>query len=968
MADGKVVISTALDNGGLEKGLKGITGKLGGLKSVVSGVAASITAAFSAAAVAVGAVTKQAVDAYADYEQLAGGVETLFKDAASKVMDYAEDAFYTVGLSANEYMETVTSFSASLISSLGGDTAKAADIANMALVDIADNAAKLGSSLESIKTAYQGFAKGQYQLLDNLKIGYGGSKTEMERLLKDAQAITGVKYDINNLADVYNAIHAIQEKLGIAGTTAREAEKTISGSANMTKAAWKNVLAAISGGGDLDKAINNLVYSLTKYFDNIVPVVQRALLGVGELVEKIGPMLVQNVASALIQALPSLMNAVHQMLIGLAKGIYQGIAALFSSEAAEISAQLSETDTSGLGDLVSGFDAATESAEGTAKAAKKVEKSLAGFDEIQKLGGKDKDDGTDAVPSIGGTSIPTVAVAVTPELNKGSNPLFKAAVDKIRGFMEPLNNIDFSAAKESLSRLGGAFRSLADSIGSVFGWAWFNILTPLAEWAVEEAAPASLDALSSAIEATSTTIDVLSKSFDPLWQKLKPVFAWIGDTAITILNDFKEIGKDIAQIWEDNSGKLEETFENIGLAVEAIWTVIEPIFAYIRASLSTLATELPGNELQHIIDQTHSLSEVLTGIITLDPRKVLSGFGDAIEGELTYAGSQTKTFVESLGIDLDTVDQWISDTATKIGDWFSDAWGKVTETWDGVAQWFQDNVITPVEEFFAPVVDWFDELFGSVYDTASDVFYDIGVVAEGCWAIVEEAWKVASDWFEENVTEPIGKYFSDVWENAAAWASDAWEGIKEVFSNVASFFEETFEKAWKKVTEVFAPAGEIFVDIKDGIAESFKEIVNGLIRGLNSIFSNAFDGINAAIGKIRDFRIFEMTPFANMRTISVPQIPYLAQGAVLPPNRPFLAMVGDQRHGTNVEAPLETIQEAVALVMEDLIRSNIAGHEATVAVLKEILEAVLGIEIGDDVIGNAVARYNSKMAIIRGGA
>ena len=137
MADGKVVISTALDNGGLEKGLKGITGKLGGLKSVVSGVAASITAAFSAAAVAVGAVTKQAVDAYADYEQLAGGVETLFKDASSKVMAYAEDAFYTVGLSANEYMETVTSFSASLISSLGGDTAKAADIANMALVDIA---------------------------------------------------------------------------------------------------------------------------------------------------------------------------------------------------------------------------------------------------------------------------------------------------------------------------------------------------------------------------------------------------------------------------------------------------------------------------------------------------------------------------------------------------------------------------------------------------------------------------------------------------------------------------------------------------------------------------------------------------------------------------------------------------------------------------------------------------------------
>lgn len=963
MADGKVVISTALDNGGLEKGLKAVTGKLGGLGKVAGSVAAGITAAFSAAAVAVGAVTKQAVDAYADYEQLAGGVETLFKDASDKVIEYAEDAFYTVGMSANEYIETVTGFSASLISALGGDTAKAADVANMALVDIADNSAKLGSSLESIKTAYQGFSKGQYQLLDNLKLGYGGTKTEMERLLKDAQAITGVKYDINNLADVYNAIHAIQEKLGIAGTTAREAEKTISGSAAMTAAAWKNVLAAISGGGDLDKAVNNLVYSLTKYFDNMVPVVQRSLVGVGQLVEKIAPMLVQNVATALIKALPSLINAVYRMLIGLAQGIYQGIAALLSGEAAEISAQLNN-GTGGTDAIASGFDAATESAEDTEKAAKKVKKTLAGFDEIQKIGGEEEDPAT-SLSAV--ASIPAVAVAVTPTLDQSGNSPFKAAVDKIRAFLEPLKNIDFSAAKGSLSRFGYAFLSLADSIGSVFGWAWFNILAPLAEWSIEDRAPASLDALSAAIEATRTTIGTLGDDIDPLRQKLKPLFSWIGDTVITIYKDLEAVGKDIAQTWEDNSGKLGDTFENLGTVIEKVWAVLEPIFTALRSHLSTLATELPGNELQHIIDQAHSLSEVLTGIITLDASKVLSGFGDAIEGELTYAGSQTKTFVESLGIDLDTVDQWISDTATKIGDWFSDAWGKVTETWDGAAQWFQDNVITPVEEFFSPVVDWFDELFGSIYDTVSDVFYDIGVVAEGCWAIVEEAWKVASDWFEENVTEPIGKFFSDLWENATAWASDAWEGIKEVFSNVASFFEETFEKAWKKVVEVFAPAGEIFVDIKDGISKAFKEIVNDLIRGLNNVLSNAFSGINNALGKIKSISLFGITPFSELRTVSIPRIPYLAQGAVLPPNKPFLAMVGDQRNGTNVEAPLATIQEAVALVMEDLIRSNIAGHEATVAVLKDILEAILGIEIGDNVLGQAVSRYNSKMAIIRGG-
>ena len=313
--DGSIILTTKVD----QKGLKS------GLKSMTSIVTKSFAVIGAAAATATVAITKMAVSAYADYEQLVGGVETLFKGSAQKVIDYANDAFYTAGVSANEYMQQVTSFSASLIRSTAGDTDKAADIANMALIDISDNVNKMGSSMESVTLAYQGFAKQQYMLLDNLKLGYGGTKTEMERLLKDAQALTGVKYDINNLADVYSAIHAIQEELGITGTTAKEAEKTITGSANMMKAAWQNVLSAIAGGGDLDRAINNLVYSIQKYFENIVPVVERSLVGIGRLIEQVAPMLVQNVASALIQSIPSLINAIYQMIIGLAKGIWQGI-------------------------------------------------------------------------------------------------------------------------------------------------------------------------------------------------------------------------------------------------------------------------------------------------------------------------------------------------------------------------------------------------------------------------------------------------------------------------------------------------------------------------------------------------------------------------------------------------------------------------------------------------------------------
>lgn len=210
----------------------------GGLAKVATTVGKALAAVAASAAAALGAVAKQSLDTYADMEQLEGGVNKLFgEDAANTVKKNAQEAFSTMGLSANEYMSNVTSFSASLIQSLGGDTEAAAQAANSAMEDMADNASVFGTDMEQIQSAYQGFAKGQYQLLDNLRLGYGGSKEEMERLLEDAGKLTGQKYDIQNLNDVYSAIHAIQEEQNIAGNAAEEASKTISGSIASTKAA-----------------------------------------------------------------------------------------------------------------------------------------------------------------------------------------------------------------------------------------------------------------------------------------------------------------------------------------------------------------------------------------------------------------------------------------------------------------------------------------------------------------------------------------------------------------------------------------------------------------------------------------------------------------------------------------------------------------------------------------------------------
>ena len=215
-------VKIGIDDDDLEKGLDKA-------KAAVGVAGKAMAAAFSAAAAGAVALVKESVDAYANYEQLVGGVETLFSNlegtisAAPTVLAKANEAFKTAGMSANQYMETVTSFSAALISSLEGDYDKAAEISDMAITDMADNANKMGSSLESLQTAYAGFAKQNYTMLDNLKLGYGGTKEEMERLLKDAERFSGVKYDISNLSDVYEAIHVVQEQMGIAGATAAEA-------------------------------------------------------------------------------------------------------------------------------------------------------------------------------------------------------------------------------------------------------------------------------------------------------------------------------------------------------------------------------------------------------------------------------------------------------------------------------------------------------------------------------------------------------------------------------------------------------------------------------------------------------------------------------------------------------------------------------------------------------------------------
>ena len=371
MSDPKLIIKTLLDNSQLKPGLSDMNSMVSGASAKVGTFAkvgaAAVGTAVAAGTTAAATLVKKSVEGYATFEQMVGGVETLFGAGGQSMEEYAQstgktvgeienrynslmtaqttvlnnanNAYKTAGLSANDYMETVTSFSASLIQSLGGDTEKAASYANRAITDMSDNSNKMGTNMRDIQNAYQGFAKQNYTMLDNLKLGYGGTQEEMKRLIKDASQMTdvqqklGVTVDESSLSfgNIVNAISVMQESLGIAGTTSKEAATTIEGSLNSAKAAWENLVVGMADdNADFDTLVQNFVDTASTAFENMLPRIEIALTGLGQLIEKLLPVIVQKVPEIIMQTLPGLINAGIQMVSALGQGLMQYLPELIS--------------------------------------------------------------------------------------------------------------------------------------------------------------------------------------------------------------------------------------------------------------------------------------------------------------------------------------------------------------------------------------------------------------------------------------------------------------------------------------------------------------------------------------------------------------------------------------------------------------------------------------------------------------
>lgn len=512
------------------------TAGLSKLKSMLGTLAKGATIAVGVAGGAIGAIAGGSISEGAKLQQSKGGIETLYKGkegdggVVDTVIDNANKAYMTAGISANAYMETVTSFSASLLSSLGGDTAKSASIADMAIIDMADNANKFGTDMSSIQTAYQGFAKQNYTMLDNLKLGYGGTKEEMQRLLKDAQKISGVKYDISNLADVYSAIHVVQENLGVAGATADEAKKTFTGSFNAMKASAQNVLGNLAVGGDITGSMEQLVDSATIFLvNNAIPMlgniftalpkaISTGIKKVAPQLKAVGGDLIISVKEGIIGMLPSSMQGVATNLFGSLGKVFGSVTDMLSSVTPKIAEKLGGVFGDG-GGILDGITSAIEVAMPV------VENLLLGVAD-------------------------TIAI-VAPVLGSLGNAfmsVFPTIASVISGVLPVVNAIikGFGAVIQAILPVAQSiFQSLGEKIGVIVGI--ISSKMGFFKGIFEQAMPVVTSILQTAWDIISPIIDIAISVFDTVLAVVEKVFPKVLDIIQGVWEFLKPILDGIAE-------------------------------------------------------------------------------------------------------------------------------------------------------------------------------------------------------------------------------------------------------------------------------------------------------------------------------------------------------------------------------------------------------------------------------------
>lgn len=558
----------------------------------------------------------------ADLQQSLGGIETLFKDDADKVKQYATDAYKTAGLSANDYMETVTSFSASLLQSMGGDTAAAADVANMALIDMSDNANKMGTSMESIQDAYKGFAKQNYTMLDNLSLGYGGTKTEMERLLADATELSGVEYNIDNLDDVYQAIHVVQEELGITGTTAKESAETFSGSMASMKASLSNFMGNLALGNDLKPSLEALAETTSTFlFQNLLPMV-------GNILSALPGAIVTFVQAAI----PHIVKAGSNLMKSLGKSIMSVIPDALKPLAKEFGK---------VGELAGeGFSMAKD-------AVNEVWTTISDFV-----------DGIDWEPIVDGLkSALDFAIQFFQPWVDGIKNYVNIAIDFFKGLWDSIKlamNGDWSGAFETLKQtFTTAITGILDNIVTVFTGMWDNVKALMSSIDWGAAAQTLITALGTAISGSMSFLGDIGTAIKD-W-----IFDSLGVTT------WGEVGTKIGELIRSS----------IVSAIGLLTTIGESIRDWIFDKLGVSDWTSVGSKIGDlIIDAISALIDFGTTVVTTLWDFITGAFDENSE---TPGNSVGDTVVTAIIAGITALSETVAGIATTIWDWIKTAWGEI---------------------------------------------------------------------------------------------------------------------------------------------------------------------------------------------------------------------------------------------------------------------------------------------------
>ena len=578
-------------------------GKSAGSK-LGAGIKVAAVAAVAATGVALGAIIGKSLTEGAALQQSLGGIETLFKGSADKVKAYANEAYKTAGLSSNEYMQSVTSFSASLLQSMGGDTEAAADTANMALIDMSDNANKMGSSMESIQDAYKGFAKQNYTMLDNLSLGYGGTKTEMERLLADATKLTGVKYDISNLDDVYNAIHAVQEEMGITGTTAKESAETFSGSLDSMKAAFANVMGGLSLGQDIQPALQALATTTSTFlFGNFLPMVKNVLSA-----------LPGAIATLFQSAAPLFMQAGTDFLSSLGIGITGGMGGLLATVMTTISPVINAFKTA-FGQLPLLFQTIVG-------AISPIISTIA-----------------TAFTQLDFSGLQTLISAVVPAITNAFSVMMTIvgpAIDMVVASFVKMWN----AAQPLISVLASALMPVLQVLGAFIGGVLKGVLMGIS---------ATFDTITTVIGFLTPVIAFLVNGFKAIVPALTKVAEWVG-VVIGFFTNLGGAGNSLKSILTSAWSNIKNGISIAGSGISSVINVIKSAFSGVGGAGGVLRTILSGawNGIRSVIS---AAGGAISGIINTI-KNVFNGLkstGSSLSSGISGAFNGMKSVVASVG-------------------------------------------------------------------------------------------------------------------------------------------------------------------------------------------------------------------------------------------------------------------------------------------------------------------------------